>query len=404
MPTAEQPSCVRYRVSVFYAALLTLGLFPALLALPFSSSQVFCCFSVFALNLLLLVVARRKFTVLCIVLPSYASVLFTPDLSVQTSLLGILFAAAAGAFLLRGRRTAFALFSLLGAALIVSLTRGPAFLLYLLLPAAGAAALAFLWWKHGLSGTVIAAAAALVCAAALTLAAGDRLGILPDGTVFSGGLSGLADALRAALAAHFNAVQLAASGHADERASAILAENLVNVAPAVVFVAALALSFCAHRLADAFASSVGLEDRMPENVRRITVSPVCGFTMVAACLAYLFANSSDFGSDSLSFPAAAAVNVIFVITPVLCICGTRFLHGLILRRLLRADEDDRGRFTAATILVAVLALVTSVFFIVISAFAGMIFSLLPVFSALRAKLSGGDNDLDDNNFDDNGDD
>ena len=393
-PTAEAPDRsaqavpFRFRLTPAYAALLSLGLLPAYLALPFASSELFCGFALMAMSVLLLAAARRRLTVFGLILPAYLGVLFTGSFAVQTGVIGVIFAASVTAFLIRGGRWPFAVIPLAASVALVGTARGFGYAVLLLLPVAAAAALSVLWCRTGFSGAVTAVAAALAAAFAILFFIDGRMHLFfsPDVTG-AGDLSAVAASLRDALAARFNAIQTAAVGFADEKSSASAAEKIVNLLPAALFSAALLLGYLQSRVLEAFAANAGLGERIPPVSRELSLSPVCGFAVLTACFLCL---CTGLGGTK-SFMSALAVNLICILLLPLCAVGTRALHRFLSVRLFGAEDPERC--TAAYLVVAALILFTSALYLVCSACAGLALSLAPVTERLRRRIggSGGEN-------------
>lgn len=386
---AADTGAVRFRLSPAYAALLSLGLVPAFLALPFASSDLFCGFALMAMAALIFAAARCRVTVLGLIVPAYLCVLFTGAFSVQTVAVGIVFAAGVSAFLIRGRRWIFAAGALILSALLIVLIRGLPYVLLLLGPAAAGAALALLWCREKVSGASAALAAVLTAVFVLLFLADRRLHLVfvPELTG-AGDLSQIADTIRSALTERIIASRMRLLGTVDEEAAAVLADTITTSIPALLFSFCSILGFLQHSLITALADTAGLGERIPERSRALTLTPVSAFAFVGACFVYLFTGLG--GSSNLA--SVAALNLILILLCPFCAVGTREITLFFALRLFRAEDPDRC--TAAPMLTCALVLITSLFYLVISAFAGLLSTLRPLFRALREKLGPGDDGSD----------
>ncbi len=333
----------------------------------FGEVTVFSGAALFVLSSLVFLTAREILPIVGILCPALFAFMMTGDLSIPALYIGAVFTVGATIYLTLGGRiwapiTAGAVAYALGALAIDPISALPA-----LAPVAIGLLAALMLPRQGLTFTTAALTS-------LALSAGLSLFLLSGGD-----LGATADLLRENIAnayASLNSEFLIIT----EETAEILAAYIINVSPGFIFAAASAVVFISLSLANTLFRASGVEDMIPADMAKLSLSPFSGILYL-----FCFLLSAAFMIEGSDYELAAAVteNIIIALSLPFTALGFRAV-GEILSNKFFARFHGRRRITSLS-LSFIFLIAPSVGFAVFIC-AGVAFSLTPIYRFLFGKL------------------
>ena len=352
-------------VMIFSVAILICTLAPVFFEVP-----VFCGIALFVASALIFMTARDILPVCGILLPALFELMTTGSLSLPALYVGAIFAVAATAYLTLVGRWYFAF----GAA-VVAYACGA----FVLDPTAALAApvcvligflFALMLPRYGIGATAgISAALISAVGVAIFIALG-------------GNLAEVGESVRTYITDIYMSIndineQLFII---EESTAEMLAAYFVNISPALVFAAASAICYLASSLTVSMLVSSGLGEEIPEDMHRLTLSPVNGFIFLAC-----FFLSAAFSIEGGEFELWAAVcdNVVIALALPFTLLGTQTAHAFLLDKLLASLPGRRK--IAGGVLAFIFIIAPGIAFAFFMSL-GTAKSLMPFYSALAQKI------------------
>ncbi len=333
----------------------------------FGEVTVFSGAALFVLSSLVFLTAREILPIVGILCPALFAFMMTGDLSIPALYIGAVFTVGATIYLTLGGRiwapiTAGAVAYALGALAIDPISALPA-----LAPVAIGLLAALMLPREGLTFTTAALTS-------LALSAGLSLFLLSGGD-----LGATADLLRENIAnayASLNSEFLIIT----EETAEILAAYIINVSPGFIFAATSAVVFISLSLANTLFRASGVEDMIPADMAKLSLSPFSGILYL-----FCFLLSAAFMIEGSDYELAAAVteNIIIALSLPFTALGFRAV-GEILSNKFFARFHGRRRITSLS-LSFIFLIAPSVGFAVFIC-AGVAFSLTPIYRFLFGKL------------------
>ena len=194
-----------------------------------------------------------------------------------------------------------------------------------------------------------------------------------------GDLEATADAIRENIAsAYKNLVEYGLI--LDENTADMLAAYIINISPGLLFAAASAVCYLACSLTVSLLRSSGLGDEIPENMNKLTLSPISGVIFLVC-----FFLAAAFGIEGGEFELYAAVteNIIVALALPFTVVGCRAAYDHLINRLF-ASSYRRRKISAAAILLTFMLSPSVAFAFYISV--GVAYSLIPLYKYLVNKI------------------
>jgi hypothetical protein len=338
----------------------------------FGEVPVFSGAALFVLASLIFMTAREILPIVGIILPALFAFMMTGDLSAPALYIGAIFTVGATIYLTLGGRiwapiATGALAYALGAIAIDPISALPA-----LIPVAVGLLAALMLPRSGLTFTT----AALTI---LSLSAGLILFLLSGGD-----LTATADLLRENIASTYASLNSEFLIITEETAE-MLAAYIINISPGMIFAALSAVIFISLSLANALFRASGIGDTIPEEMGKVTLSPLSGIIYL-----FCFFLSAAFMIEGADYELAAAVaeNIIIALSLPFTALGFRAIGEFFLKKFsfrLRVSPRALRLFP-----VVIFLLSPSVGFAIFIS-AGVAYSLTPIyrflFSKMRSKIN-----------------
>lgn len=324
--------------------------------------------------------ARERVTVIGVIIPAYAVVLFSGKFSLPAAYLGICVAVGIGAFLFRVCKPAMFIAAAIAAA-VTALMHGAEgmILCAAVIPAAMILAAIYPRTTLGVATGVTALALVLLCAAfgGLFLALSPEFGI-PDGI---SGIGDIAALLRRTIIARVSAAYAASGVEVGAGAVEQYADTVIRMLPGVVAAAAEVVAFFSVGVCGAIFRATGLEPSDFTNAEaRYLVSPFGGIVYAAAALTYVIAQGGDVSVDGGGIAVVTAENIMLAMSLPLAVFAISWARTA-------ARRAGLGALSTLVIVAAVLSVLfagwqgVSIF----AAFGTVLCIILPIYRSFRVR-------------------
>ena len=347
---------------IFSVAIVICALSPVFFEVP-----VFCGIALFISSALIFMIARDILPICGILLPAILELITTGSMSLPAVYVGVIFAVAATAYVTLVGRWYFAFFAAAvayacGAFVLDPMTAiiAPACVLFgylfaLMLP------------RYGIGATA-------GISAALLSAGGVALFL-----ILGGNLAEVGESLRTQITELYMSINQQIF-IIEESTAEMLAAYFVNISPAIVFTAASAVCYLAATLTVSFLNSSGLSEEIPEDMRRLNLSPVNGFIFLIC-----FFLSAAFSIEGGKFELYAAVcdNVVVALVLPFTLLGVTTAYDFLIKKLF-AKHPSRRKIAGTVIAFVIIASssIALAFFMSL----GTAKSLMPFYSSLANKI------------------
>ncbi len=339
------------------ATVFALGILLGALSCVLSDAPVFSAVTVFVLSAMIFMLARDVLPVCGILLPCLLELTMTGNLTLPAIYIGFTFCIGATAYLAIGKRgIAPIIAGALGYA-AASLIRDPMTALLVLIPIALGLLAALMLPRFSLTETVSSMTILLLSAALIAFLA------------LGGSLSATADLLRNSIVDLYRSLNEKVF-IIEEAAAEVLAAYLINILPGIIFAAASVVCYVSCSLTVSLLRSSGLDTEIPENMRRLTLSPVSGMIFI---LCFLLSAAFSIEGGELEIAAAAADNILVALILPFTASGCSYARHLIANRIF-ASSLNRGKISGAAI---------ALLFVLSPSIAAVIFAVLGVYDSLR---------------------
>lgn len=352
--------------------IFALGVLLGSLTPVFGEVPVFSGAALFVIASLVFMTAREILPIVGILCPALFAFMMTGELATPALYIGVIFTVGATIYLTLGGRiwapiACAAVAYALGAVAIDPISALPA-----LIPVAVGLLAALMLPCSGLTFTTAALTSiALTAGLSLFLASG-------------GDLKATADLLRENIASVYASLNSEYLIITDETAK-VLASYIINISPGFIFAAASAVFFIALSLANTLFRASGVGDKIPEEMAKLTLSPISGIIYL-----FCFLLTAAFMIEGEDYELAATVteNIIIALSLPFTALGFRAV-GEILSNKIFARFAGRRKIASLS-LVFIFLIAPSVGFAVFIC-AGIAFSLMPVyrflFRTFRSKIN-----------------
>lgn len=352
--------------------IFALGVLLGSLTLVFGEVPLFSGAALFVLASLVFMTAREVLPIVGILCPALLAFMMTGELAVPALYIGVIFTVGATIYLTLGGRiwapiACAALAYALGAVAIDPISAIPA-----LIPVLVGLFAALMLPRQGLTFTTAALTSiALTVGLSLFLASG-------------GDLAATADAIRediASVYASLNSEYLIIT----EDTAKMLAAYIINISPGLIFAAASAVVFVSLSLANTLFRASGVGDQIPEEMAKLTLSPISGIIYL---FCFLLSAAFMIEGEDYELHATVTENIIIALSLPFTALGFRAMSEVLSNKLLSRFHGRRR--TASLALAFIFLIAPSVGFAVFIC-AGIAFSLMPIyrflFSKFRSKIN-----------------
>ncbi len=352
--------------------IFALGVLLGSLTPVFGEVPVFSGVALFVLASLVFMTAREILPVVGILCPALFAFMMTGELSTPALYIGVIFTVGATVYLTLGGRIwapiacAAAAYAL-GAVAIDPISAIPA-----LVPVLVGLLAALMLPRQGLTFTTAALTS-------IALTAGLSLFLLSGGD-----LKATADLLRENIASVYASLNSEFLIITEETAQ-ILAAYIINISPGLVFAAASAVVFVSLSLANTLFRASGVGDMIPEEMAKLTLSPMSGIIYL---FCFLLSAAFMIEGEDYELHATVTENIIIALSLPFTALGFRAVGEILSSKLLSRFHEKRRVSSLALAFIFLIA--PSVGFAVFIC-AGIAFSLMPIyrflFSKLRSKIN-----------------
>ena len=166
----------------------------------------------------------------------------------------------------------------------------------------------------------------------------------------------------------------------EEAAAEVLATYLINILPGIIFAAASVICFVSCSLTTSLLRSSGLDTEIPDNMRRLRLSPVSGIVFI---LCFFLSAAFSIEGGELEIAAAAADNILVALFLPLATSGCAYGRELLANRVF-ASSLHRSKISAAAL--AILILLSPTTALTVFAVLGIFNSLRPITSEIVKKI------------------
>ena len=352
--------------------IFALGALLGSLTLIFNEVPAFSGAALFVLASLIFMAAREILPIVGIICPAILAFMMTGDMSLAAIYIGVIFTVGVSIYLTLGGRIWAPIAAAAAAYALGAVAIDPISALPVLIPAAVGLLAALMLPRSGLTFTT----AALTI---LALAAGLMIFLLSGGD-----LAETADGIRESISNSYAGIESELIVITEETAD-ILAAYIINITPGMIFAAVSAIVFVALSLANTLFRSSGLGDQIPEDMARITLSPLSGIIYL-----FCFFLSAAFMLEGADYEMHAAVteNIIIALALPFTALGFRGMSEFLLKKFssrLRVNPRALRLFPAVIFILS-----PSVGFAIFIS-AGVAYSLKPIyrflFSKMRSKIN-----------------
>lgn len=352
--------------------IFALGLLLGSLTLIFNEVPVFSGAALFVLASLIIMTAREVLPIVGILCPALFAFLMTGELSVPALYIGVIFTVGATIYLTLGGRiwapiACAAVAYALGAVAIDPISAIPA-----LIPVLVGLFAALMLPRQGLTfTTAVLTSIALSAGLSLFLASG-------------GDLAATADAIRENIASVYASLNSEFLIITEDMAK-MLAAYIINISPGLIFAAASAVVFVSLSLANTLFRASGVGDKIPEEMAKLTLSPISGIIYL---FCFLLSAAFMIEGEDYELHATVTENIIIALSLPFTALGFRAMGEVLSNKLLSRFHGRRR--TASLALASIFLIAPSVGFAVFIC-AGIAFSLMPIyrflFSKFRSKIN-----------------
>jgi hypothetical protein len=352
--------------------IFALGALLGSLTLIFNEVPAFSGAVLFVLSSLIFMAAREILPIVGIICPAVFAFLITGDLSLPALYIGTIFTVGVTIYLTLGGRiwapiAVGAVAYALGALAIDPISALPA-----LIPVVVGLLAALMLPRSGLTFST----AALTI---LSLSAGLMLFLLSGGD-----LTATADLIRENISNVYAGIESELIVITKETAD-ILAAYIINISPGLIFAAVSAVCFVALSLANTLFRSSGIGDLIPEDMAKITLSPLSGIIFL-----FCFFLSAAFMLEGADYELHAAVteNIIIALSLPFTALGFRGMGEYLSKKFMARLHINTRAIRLFPIVIFLLS--PSVGFALFIS-AGVAYSLTPIyrflFSKMRSKIN-----------------
>lgn len=352
--------------------LLTLGALLGSLTLIFNEVPAFSGAALFVIISLIFLTVREILPLVGIFCPALLAFLMTGSISLPALYVGAVFTVGTTAYLALGGRT-WAPIAACGIAYAIgALAIDPISALPALVPVIVGLLAAPMLPREGLSFTT-------AVLTSLALSAGLLLFLASDGN-----LEATAELLRENIANAYASLNSEFFVITEETAE-ILAAYIINISPGIIFAAASAVFFVSLSLANTLFRATGAGDMIPEEMAKITLSPISGIIYLFCLLL-----SAAFMIEGADYELAATVmeNIVIALSLPFTALGFRAANEILVKKLgkkLRVKPRSLRLFPVVIFLIS-----PSVGFALFISM-GFAYSLLPIYKSLFSKMKAGIN-------------
>ncbi len=349
------------------ALIFALGLMLGALALAFSEVTVFSTVALISLATLTFMTARDILPICGLMLPCLLVLVGTNNVALPAAYFGFVFAFGASLYLCLGRRPAAVIASAAAAYGVAAFVLDPVSAVAVLIPIALGMLAALMLRSFSLTQTV-------GILSALVISAGISVFLLTGGD-----LAVQAESLRTEIYEALSSLPSDMIKIEDSLADS-LAAYTVNILPGSIFASVSAVIYIACSLALAFLRSSAVLDRLPEDRRTFSLSPVSGVIFILC-----FMLSAAFAIEGEDYEMAGAVveNILIALSLPFILFGCRASREFFEKRLFRS-LPNRQKISGAAVAVIFLMIPGAALGIFMSA--GAIYSLSPIFRAVINKM------------------
>ncbi len=349
------------------AAIFALGILLGALSGVLSDAPAFSAVTVFVLSAMIFMLARDILPVCGILLPCLFELTMTGNLALPALYIGFTFTVGATAYLAIGRRGIAPIIAGAVGYAAAAFIRDPMTALLVLVPILLGLIAGLMLPRFSLTETVSSMTILLLSAALITFLA------------LGGSLSATADLLRNSI------VDLCRSFNEkvfiiEEAAAEVLATYLINILPGIIFAAASVICFVSCSLTTSLLRSSGLDTEIPDDMRRLRLSPVSGIIFI---LCFLLSAAFSIEGGEFEIAAAAADNLLVALILPFAASGCAYGRELLANRVF-ASSLHRAKISAAAI--ALLVLFSPSVALAVFAILGVYNSLNPITSAIVKKI------------------
>ncbi len=352
--------------------IFALGALLGSLTLIFNEVPAFSGATLFVLSSLIFMAAREILPIVGIICPAIFAFMMTGDLSIAALYIGAVFTVGVSIYLTIGGRV-WAPIAAAGAAYALgALAIDPISALPVLIPAAIGLLAALMLPRSGLTF----ATAALTI---LSLSAGLMLFLLSGGD-----LTGTADLIRENISNVYSGIESELLVITKETAD-ILAAYIINISPGLIFASVSAVFFVALSLANTLLRSSGVGDQIPEDMAKITLSPISGIIYL-----FCFFLSAAFMLEGADYELHAAIteNIIIALSLPFTALGFRAVREYLSKKIFRRVQPNTRLLRILPVVIFLLS--PSVGFALFIS-AGVAYSMTPIyrflFSKMRSKIN-----------------
>lgn len=347
--------------------IFALGVLLGSLTLLFGEVPVFSGAALFVLASLVFMTAREILPVVGILCPALFAFMMTGELAAPALYIGVIFTVGATVYLTLGGRIWAPIAAAAAAYALGALAIDPISAIPALIPVAVGLLAALMLPRQGLTFTTAALTS-------LALSAGLSLFL-----VSGGDLTATADLIRENIASTYASLNSEFLIITEETAQ-MLAAYIVNLSPGFIFAAGGAFVFISLSLANALFRASGVEDLIPAEMAKLSLSPISGILYL-----FCFLLSAAFMIEGADYELHATVteNIIIALSLPFMALGFRAV-GEILSNKFFARFAGRRKVTSLS-LVIIFLIAPSVGFSVFIC-AGVAFSLTPIYRFLFGKL------------------
>lgn len=349
------------------AAIFALGILLGALSCVLSDAPAFSAVTVFVLSAMIFMLARDILPVCGILLPCLLELTMTGNLALPAVYIGFTFGIGATAYLAIGKKGIAPIIAGAVGYAAAALIRDPMTALLVLIPIALGLLAALMLPRFSLTETVSSMTILLLSAALIAFLAS------------GGSISESADLLRTSIVDLYRSVNEKVF-IIEEATAEMLAAYLINILPGILFAAASVVCYVSCSLTVSLLRSSGLDSEIPENMRRLSLSPISGAIFI---LCFFLSAAFSIEGGELEIAAAAADNILVALFLPFTASGCAYGRDLLANKIF-ASSLYRSKISAAAI--ALLILLSPSIAIVVFAILGVYDSFRPITSSIVKKI------------------
>ncbi len=349
-------------VIVFALAALIGALSGVFLEVP-----TFSAITVFILSAIIFFFARDILPICGILLPCLLEITATGSLTLPALYIGFTFCVGVTAYLAIGKRGFVPIIAgALGYA-AAAVIRDPITAIIVLIPIALGLLAALMLPRFALSETLSSMTILLLSAGIIAFLS------------LGGDISATADALRNYILELYKSMNETVF-IIEESAAEMLAAYLVNILPGIIFAAVSVICYVSCALTVSLLRSSGLGEEIPENMHRLSLSPVSGILFI---LCFFLSAAFSIEGGEYEIAAAAADNILIALILPFALSGGMSFRNFLMNRIFAASLRRRAVSLAA---IAILFFFSPSIALIAFTLFGVSGSLKPIFTALTTKI------------------